>query len=135
MRYTFPYKETTKTVNISDEWIKKTKINLNLSTSEAIELWLCDNGYEENLEQKALNEKAKQNRVLPDVDRKTRKAPTRKPDEVKRELIRYLAECLGELETLNLKDVECINIERIITFSLGDDKYELTLSKKRRPKD
>ena len=27
-----------------------------------------------------------------------------------------------------------VNIERMIAFSIGDDKYELTLSKKRKPK-
>ena len=133
MKYTFPYGESTKTVNISDDWIKKTKINLKLSTAEAIELWMCDNGYEENAEQQALNEKAKANKVLPDVGRKSRKAPERKPDETKRALIAGLAEYISLFD--GVKSSEVTNIERIIAFQIGDDKYELTLSKKRKPKN
>ena len=33
-----------------------------------------------------------------------------------------------------VKNVQVTNIERIIAFSIGDDNYELTLSKKRKPK-
>ena len=134
MRYTFPYKDATKTVNIPDDWIQKTKISLRCSTSEAIDMWLCDHDYIENAEQQALNEKAKKNRVLPDVGRKTRKPPQRKPDETKRELISFMRERLAELEILDVEDIEVTNIERIIAFRIGDDNYELTLSKKRKPK-
>ena len=133
MKYTFPCGDSIKTVNIPDEWIKKTKINLNLSTSEAIELWMCDNGYEENMEQMALNSKAKEVGIDAGVTRKKRKAPERKPDEVKRSIIAGLHEYISEFP--EVRDPQVTNVERIITFSLGDDKYELTLSKKRKPKE
>ena len=57
----------------------------------------------------------------------------RKPDEKKRMLIagmaKYIAEAYAEVE-----NVEVTNIERVIAFNIGDDKYEITLSKKRKPK-
>ena len=133
MRYTFPYKSSTKTVNIPDEWIQKTKINLNLSTSETIELWLCDNGYEENADQKALNEKAKSTKIQHGAGGKQRKAPVRKPDETKRELIQDIYHLIESMSAT--KSVEVTNIERIVAFAIGDDNYEITLSKKRKPKD
>ena len=72
--------------------------------------------------------------------KKKRKAPVRKPDETKRALIRELNDFLSSLGNddgpLNMiHDIEVTNIERVIAFSIGDDKYELTLSKKRKPKD
>ena len=39
------------------------------------------------------------------------------------------------LESLGMcENVEVTNIERMIAFSIGDDKYEVTLAKKRKPK-
>ena len=85
-----------------------------------------------------LTEKAKANGVntagRAQGEKKPRKAPKRKPDETKRELIRLLADLLMETEEPAIENVEVTNIERMIAFSIGDDKYELTLSKKRKPK-
>ena len=44
-----------KTVNISDEELEKSMKALELTKDEAIQLWLEDNGFEENEEQNALD--------------------------------------------------------------------------------
>lgn len=63
-------------------------------------------------------------------ERKERKAPVRKPDEVKRALITALATFIAEADP-HVKNVEITNIERMIAFDFGNEKFELTLVKKR----
>lgn len=135
MKYTFEHNGKQKTVTIEDEWLLKTKSSLKLSTKEAIELWMFDHDYVGNEEADALTEKAKASGAGVRAKGSTkRKAPTRKPDETKRALIAYLKECVEGAEDIDIDNVEVTNIERVIAFSIGDDKYELTLSKKRKPK-
>ena len=52
-----------KTVNIPNEELEKSMKALELTKEEAIQLWLEDNGFEENEEQNALDEKAKKVKV------------------------------------------------------------------------
>ena len=133
MKYTFTKADgSQKTVEIADEWLNKTRRNLGINAQEAIELWLCDNGYLTDEEQEALNAKAAGANAGLRVQSKERKKPTRKPDEVKRALIVALNDFLCNYA--GTEDVTVTNIERIIAFSIGDDQYELTLSKKRKPK-
>lgn len=130
----------TKELNIPDEWLEKQERLLSINRQEAIELWLSDEGYEVNEVVEELTAKAKANKtgVKGATSTKPRKKPERKPDLVKRELISFLHETLADndldLDCGTLKDVLTANPERVITFSLGSDKYELTLSKKRKPK-
>jgi len=132
MRYTFEYNGKQKTIEIDDAWLKNQKVNLKLSTKEAIELWLFDHDYAESAEANALTQKAMGAGAGVKGERKPRKAPERKPDEAKRAIIAGLAEYIGQYP--EVRDPRVLNIERIISFSLGDDTYELTLSKKRKPK-
>lgn len=129
-----------KTVTIPDEVLAQGRKE-RLSVSETIERFLSDEGYVVNDTVAELTGKAKANGVngagrQSSDTKKKRKAPVRKPDQVKRDLIELLAETLRNPAPLphKVKDVQVTNIERIIAFSIGDDKYELTLSKKRKPK-
>lgn len=126
----------TKTVNIPDEVLAQGRKE-RLSVSETIERYLSDEGYIINETVAELTGKAKANGVngagRQSADgKKKRKAPVRKPDETKRMLIQSFANHLSTLGTC--ENVEVTNIERIVAFSIGDDKYEFTLSKKRKPK-
>lgn len=56
----------------------------------------------------------------------------RKPDELKRDIIQQLA---NFLQTTEFENIEVVNKERQITFQWGDEKFDLTLIKKRKPKD
>ena len=138
MKHTFTMTDgRTKTINIPDEVLAQGKRE-RLTVKETIERYLSDEGYIVDPTVEELTNKAKANKVngagRQSADgKKKRKAPTRKPDETKRMLIagmsKYIAEAYAEVQ-----NVEVTNIERVIAFTIGDDKYELTLSKKRKPK-
>lgn len=114
---------------------------------EALELWCFDNDKIGNAEADALTAKAKASGTMTrNSSGKKRKAPQRKPDMVKRALINDIvahlqsgivddslascANCSNGVDNVNID-----NVERIISFSIGEDSYTLTLAKKRKPKN
>ena len=125
-----------KTVNIPDDVLTQGRKE-GLSVKDTIDRYLSDEGYIVDPIVAALTEKAKANKVngagRQKGEKKPRKAPQRKPDETKRMLINVLENCISTLGMT--ENVEVTNIERMIAFSIGDDKYEITLSKKRKPKE
>ena len=134
MKYTFMTAEgREKTVNIGEDVLAQGKRE-GLSMRETIDRFLSDEGYILDPTVSELTTKAKAAGInnAGKTSSGKRKAPTRKPDETKRMLIVELEKCIS---TLGMTDnVEVTNIERIVAFSIGDDKYEITLSKKRKPK-
>ena len=133
MKYTFTKEDgTKKTVEIADDWIAKTKRALRLSDREVIDLWLCDNGYRTNEEQEQLNQKAAAGDAGLRVQSKERKKPERKPDEVKRDMIQSLYEHVSRYA--GVQSPHITNIERTIAFAIGEEQFEITLTKKRKPK-
>lgn len=136
MKYTFTDEQgKQQTVEIPEEIIRKHKRNLGLTTSGAIKLFLSDEGYISDAVVEELTAKAKEGNDTA----KTRKP--RKPDYTKRAIIQEVVEALKGLgmETedgikIIADNVEATNIERIVAFTIGCDKYELTLSKKRKSK-
>lgn len=72
----------------------------------------------------------------------TRKAPTaykfekrqRKENPTKRSIVAELATFLRENSENACEEVEITNIERMIAFRVGENRYELTLIQKRPPK-
>lgn len=134
MKYTFTNIDgKEKTVNIGEDVLAQGRRE-GLSMRETIDRFLSDEGYVVDPTVTELTNKAKANGVnnAGKVSSGKRKAPTRKPDMVKRALIVALNDFLCDYA--EAEDVEVTNIERIIAFSIGDDNYELTLSKKRKPK-
>ena len=139
MKYTFINGEKQQTVETPDEVIKKHKRTLGCTTSEAINLFLFDEGYIDNEEVTKLTNKAKANGAGKVKIGCKRKSPSRKPDEVKRTLIQSFYQYLmsGQVSDalgVSVQEVEVTNQERIIAFAIGEDNYEITLSKKRKAK-
>lgn len=141
MRYTFTNaKNKQTTVEIPDSYIKSNCAVLKIKPQEAIQMWLSDNGYVDDETIKELTEKAKHAGIEHGEITQKRQAPRRKPDAVKRALIEGLVQYLKDNSGLQTGDgsfaaitgVEATNIERIIAFTIGGEKYELTLSKKRK---
>ncbi len=70
----------------------------------------------------------------------TRKAPTvynftprkRKPNATKAGIITELTEFLSTNSQFSIEDLEAVKPERIITFRVGENKFELTLTQKRK---
>ena len=131
MRYTFKGKE----IIIPPEYIARTRKSLGCGLQEAIDLYLSDAGFVEDPTVRELTDKAKGVRERTSST-KPRKAPTRKPDEFKRTVIKELDDFVREhmLADGVIDDVSVTNIERVIQFTKGDDVYEITLSRKRKPK-
>lgn len=127
MKYTFVAEDgKQKTVNIPDEDIRRFKAAFGLSNKEAIDMWLVDEGYKTDPVVEELNAKARANGS---AKSKTSRKP-RKEDPTKRALIASLFDCIQEYA--GVVSAEIRNPERIISFTLGDDRYEITLSKKRK---
>ena len=136
MKYTFITADgAEKTINIADEVLVQGKRE-GLSVRDTIDRYLSDEGYIVDPTVAELTTKAKAAGInnAGKTSSGKRKPPTRKPDETKRMLIAGLSKYMTEAYA-EVKNVEVMNIERIIAFSIGDDKYELTLSKKRKPKN
>lgn len=128
MKYTFADKDgKQRTVNIPDDDIKRAKSAYGLSNKEAIDMWLVDEGYLTDPTVEELNAKAKANGVKGGSKKRTVR---RKEDPIKRALIASLFDCI--LTYNGVDNAEIRNPERIISFTLGDDTYEITLSKKRK---
>lgn len=128
MKYTFADKDgKQRTVNIPDDDIKRAKSAYGLSNKEAIDMWLVDEGYLTDPTVEELNAKAKANGVKGGSKKRTVR---RKEDPVKRALIASLFDYIQEYA--GVEDATIRNPERIISFSLGHDTYEITLSKKRK---
>lgn len=128
MKYTFTDKDgKQRTVNIPEEDIRRSKSAFGLSNKEAIDMWLVDEGYLTNPVVEELNAKASANKVSAPRKRSVK----RKEDPIKREIIASLFDYMQN----NFKGFNNIivrNPERIISFTLGNDTYEITLSKKRK---
>lgn len=128
MKYTFADKDgKQRTVNIPDDDIKRAKSAYGLSNKEAIDMWLVDEGYLENPVVEELNAKAKANGA--GNVKKSRKV-NRKENPVKRALIASLFDFITLYDGVEVSQI--VNPERIVSFTIGDDTYEITLSKKRK---
>ena len=127
-----------KRITIPDATIANYRKMLGLTHREAVQMWLEDEGYEVNAEQEALCQKAKENRVIATVHQaraytpKTQRERVKKADPTKEGIIAAIAEMLP---TLNAENVEIANAGKIITFTIGGDKYKLDLIRQRPPKE
>lgn len=127
-----------KTVRIPDAEIENSMKSLELTREEAIQMWLEDEGYEENEEQEALEKKAKDARITAtihqasaaDAKKKTQKERCRKENPTKEMVIREIAALLPKFA----ENIEVLNVGKLISFSIGDEKYEIDLKQKRKPK-
>ena len=73
----------------------------------------------------------------PNYSLEGQKKRERKPNEEKRDLIAYVAHAMGECDHFDenfVQTVEIVNIEREITFKVGENCYSLTLTCHRKPK-
>lgn len=59
----------------------------------------------------------------------------RKPNATKGGLIAELATFLSENSEFSVENLQITNKERMIAFQIGDEKFELTLIQKRKPKN
>jgi len=130
------YELNGKKIKIPDEEIKRSMEFLGLSKSEAIQMYLEDEGYLENPYVDELTAKAKEAKISHDAKsekpRKNAGKPReRKPDEEKEKLIDILANAL----VAEGFEAKVTNKSKIIEFSIGENHYKLDLIKQRAPKE
>ena len=130
------YEFNGKKIRIADSEIENLVKGLNISTEQAIQIWLEDEGYLDNEEQNSLDKKAKESKITATVhqaksdNRKERKPRERKPDEEKEKIISDLAKFLEN----STENVKITNISKIIEFDIGENHYKLDLVRQRKPK-
>ena len=123
-----------------EKWIKSTMKALDLTREEAIEMWMDDHDIDQGKatdfdldpeRQKVVKEMTKAGGKARAKETKPRE---RKPNDEKRTIIQDLNDFLVNncQDYINL--VEIVNVEREITFKIGENAYSLTLTCHRKPK-
>lgn len=125
-----------KVVNVPNAEVSKLQTALKISRSEAVELWLYDNDYIDNAEADELTAKAKENKVShgarAEVKQKTQRERVVKEDKVKEAIIQAVADMLP---TLQAENVVVEKKGKLITFTVGEDKFKFDLIRQRPPKE
>ena len=125
-----------RVVQVPNDEVSKLQAQLKLSRSEAVELWLYDEGYVENAEADELTAKAKENKIShnarAEVKQKTQRERVVKEDKVKEAIIQAVADMLPNLEAEN---VVIEKKGKLITFTVGEDKFKFDLIRQRPPKE
>lgn len=106
------------------------------ATEIAIDDWRIDHGDRCEWEPTVEEEKAMRKATKVVGERKKSATPVkreRKEDAVKQELIALLAAALGDGD-LAVENVDITNKERMIAFTVGEDSFEVMLTKKRKAK-
>lgn len=106
---------------------------LGLTKEEAEELWLADNGLEENEEQNALDKKAKAVKVDAGVEKekKPRKPREVKVSNAKKELFAIIR---NAFDLNDLVDYEIITENKLFRITFEGKIFDLNLIEKRPPK-
>lgn len=130
MKYTLPksYVNAGTQVEIPESTLKELRRTLG-DTKSAINKWLLDNGYMGAAEYEAFTAES------PSKPRATKKREL-KIDVEKAAIVSYLYNCMVTLDESTAlprpTDLEIANPNRLISFTLGSNKYELTLTKKKK---
>lgn len=131
------YQVGSKTVNIPDAEIQNFMKSLDLTKEEAVQMWLEDNGYEENEEQAELDAKAKKVKIdhgASAVDKTQKKEKKPRPkiaSDEKQTLFSQIFENLNEFYGENAQ-IEKEN--KLIIVKIGEKEFKVDLIEKRPPK-
>lgn len=133
------YKVGTKTVRIPEADIERSMKTLHMTKEEAIQLWLEDEGYEVNEVQEELCKKAKESRITATIhgaeadgkkEKKTQRERVRKENPTKEMVIAEIAKILPNFA----ENVQILNVGKLISFTIGENSFEIDLKQKRKPK-
>lgn len=123
-----------------EKWIQSTMKTLDLTREEALEMW-CDDHDIDMGKAKEFDLDPEKQKVVKQMTKAGGKARAteskpreRKPNEEKRQIIRSLTDFLVETDEISVTSPEIANVEREITFKIGENAYSLTLTLHRKPK-
>lgn len=125
---------------IDEEKAKRDMASMEWTYEEAVDVQLCD--WEENHgighDYDLSPEEHKKAMKYANVGEKKTESKTerkRKENPTKRGIISALFEFFAKNEQFSFENVQISNPERMISFAFGDEKYEITLIQKRKPKN
>ena len=129
-------------LNKEDERKKVALMRLGMTEMEALDVIDCDKEIDRGIPQAFDLDEETEKMAKKFANATTKKKPTvyeftkreRKANPTKASIIAELAKFLTEDSENATENVEVTNKERQIAFSIGDQKYELTLVQKRAPK-
>ena len=123
-----------------EKWIKSTMKALDLTREEAIEMWMDDHDIDQG-KAKDFDLDPEKQKVVKEMTKaggkaraKETKPRERKPNDEKRTIIQDLNDFLVNSCQNYINLVEIVNVEREITFKIGENDYSLTLTCHRKPK-
>ena len=123
-----------------EKWIKSTMKALDLTREEAIEMWMDDHDIDQG-KAKDFDLDPEKQKIVKEMTKaggkaraKETKPRERKPNDEKRTIIQDLNDFLVNNCQNYINSVEIANIEREITFKIGENAYSLTLTCHRKPK-
>lgn len=123
-------------VEIPQKDINNLKSSLNLTTDEAVDLWLTDNDYEVNIEQQELDNKAKNVRINRETGRKKAKTDKKpiniKVSDEKKELFAALGAFLGEYCSEKGGKCEVLTENKLFLLEINGKKLKIDLIQQRR---
>ena len=129
-----------KNVNIPDEEIIGYMEKLELTREEAIEMWLDDEGYTENEEQNALDEKVKKSGIMRDIhgasamdktQKKTTKPKTVKVSDEKKDLFELIYDTLRDYEVDFDGKTTILKENKLIQFEINGKTFKIDLIEQR----
>lgn len=124
-----------KSVNIPNEELEKNMKALELTKEEAIQLWLEDNGFEENEEQNALDEKAKKVKVNHGAG-DSGKGKNAKPRTVivSDEKKTLFEDIFGNLTEIYGENAKIEKENKLIIVNIGEKTFKIDVIEQRKPK-
>ena len=123
-----------------EKWIQSTMKALDLTREEAIEMWMDDHDIDQG-KAKDFDLDPEKQKVVKEMTKaggkaraKETKPRERKPNDEKRTIIQDLNDYLVNSCQDYINLVEIVNVEREITFKIGENAYSLTLTCHSKPK-
>lgn len=134
------YKLGNRNIKIPDTELESIQKGLSVSQAEAIQIYLEDNGYMDNAEQVALDKKAKENKVTATIHQAKKSGERKKAvRERKRDMDKeYVITTIAQIfrnDYKEMKNVQVINISKIIEFDFNGNHYKIDLIKTRNKKE
>ena len=127
-----------KMLNIPKKEIDKAMRLLDLSLTDAIQMWLEDEGYLENEEQTHLCEVAKMNKITQNIhqagERGRKSSQKPKTVKVSAEKTELFAEILQNLQE-NHQNVEVLKENKLISVEINGKIFKIDLIEQRKPKN
>lgn len=129
-------------LNKEDEAKKIALMRLGMSEQAALDVIDCDHEIDRGIPQAFDLDPETEKMAKKYANSTTKKKPTvyeftkreRKANPTKAGIIAELAKFLTDDSEYATESVEITNKERMIAFAIGDDKFEITLVQKRKPK-